>query len=118
MSRVTVDAATFRRFDEAYSADTIAEKSSLKAVVVFKGALWTTVGKTTGPKIRTVITAYRLYPRTDWPFSTKPRSYQERVNSRVRGERFYYGVRVKHGRTVYVMGPERIEIRNRDLEAL
>lgn len=108
--RLVVDAATFRRFHDAYSADRIADKGRVQ-ILAFDGRLYTCTGAMHTPGQSDVLYARRLYPRSAWPFRQKPLTYQQRVDSNVHGEGFYTGILVKHGGREFVLGPERYQVR-------
>ena len=100
-----VDAHTFTRLDEAYSADRIAMGKPVKALTLGDGTVTVTVISGTGSR---QVEAYRLVALEQWPASAgAPQTYAERSKSSLRGDAFYPGMKVTYQGATYVLSAER-----------
>lgn len=99
---LTVDAATFKKFEDAYSGDRIPD-GKLRAVVEHEGFAYTVTASGAGS-----CDARILHSANAWTFG-KPTTYADRkrewdkLPSDQRKD-FYYGIRAKHRFTEYVIG--------------
>jgi hypothetical protein len=94
----------------SYSADTLAERGTIRKPFQWQGSLWVTVCMS-GPGDSQRATAYRLIPKQ--LFQGTPATYAEKFGSpkraqAARGDAMgaYHGMLVKHGRETFILcGP-------------
>jgi hypothetical protein len=107
--RLIVNAASFKQFEAAYSADRIMDEKPVKVATDGEGRLYTGVGVDTFGRTGKLIKVRRLYRVDEWP-GKQPQTYPERVASNLRGDRFYGGMLVTHGGAKYVLGRSPVEV--------